>query len=321
MCFFSLRGGFLYTFLCHESNFTATYNSTVRVDLVSWEGTTRGENALPRKAGIKSTRSGGTQNSTGAEVVPVETLQAASATPGTSECPRAQFQSEPAQSGVKSPQERGDVHTAKKLFAELNDQELIEGLCEASEPHFNELYNRYFQRIYNFVYGRIRNHADAEEIVQETFTIVFLSIGNYSGRSSLLSWIYGIAKNTTNNLLRRAKTKHQHMQEALPEQFQPAPSLATCTPEEQLTIQRYLAAIEGELDALGDWQVEIFEMRHLQNFSIGEISDRTGRSSDSIRSSLYRVKRLLMETAQTESPSGRHCADAAIRGAQPSLGR
>jgi RNA polymerase sigma-70 factor (ECF subfamily) len=184
----------------------------------------------------------------------------------------------------------------------LSDQELIDGILEASQPHFNELYNRYFQRIYNFVYARISNHADTEEIVQETFTIVYSSIGRYSGRSTLLSWVYGIAKNTANNSIRQACNQSRNLKELKSEQLHPSDSFATCTPEEQLNLDRYLKAVRAELRELGAWQAEIFEMRHLQNLSIREISERTDRSSDSIRSSLYRVKRLLMETAEIQSP-------------------
>ena len=188
-------------------------------------------------------------------------------------------------------------------FVPLTDLELIEGISRASEEHFNELYSRYFQRIYNFVYGRIRNHADTEEIVQETFTVVFSSIYKYSGRSSLLSWVYGIAKNTTNNNLRRLKNNHLRMQEIGREHLRPTKCFGSCTPEEQLAIQRYLKLVVDQLEHLGEWQVEIFEMRHLQNLSIHEISQRTERSSDSVRSSLYRVKRLLMDAAQLDSPA------------------
>jgi RNA polymerase sigma-70 factor (ECF subfamily) len=196
-------------------------------------------------------------------------------------------------SASADPQEAG-------AFVPLTDLELIEGISRASEEHFNELYNRYFQRIYNFVYGRIRNHADTEEIVQETFTVVFSSIYKYSGRSSLLSWVYGIAKNTTNNSLRRLKNNHQRMQEIGRDHLRPTKCFGSCTPEEQLAIQRYLKLVVDQLEDLGQWQVEIFEMRHLQNFSISEISQRTQRSSDSVRSSLYRVKRLLVDAAQLD---------------------
>lgn len=183
----------------------------------------------------------------------------------------------------------------------LSDSELLEGIRASSEAHFNELYDRYFQRIYNFVYARMRNHADSEEVVQETFTAVFRAIDSYRGQSSLLSWIYGIAKNTAYSTLRRTRAEGLRLGAADPTALRPSPCLATCTPEEQLSMRRYVEAINEQLDSVGDWQSEIFAMRHIQNLSIREISQRTERSSDAIRSSLYRMKRLLYETAEVAS--------------------
>ena len=68
------------------------------------------------------------------------------------------------------------------------------------------------------------------------------------------------------------------------------------SPEEELDMSRYIEAIRFQLESVGEWQAEIFVMRHMQDLSIKEISERTARSSDSIRSSLYRVKRLLVES-------------------------
>jgi RNA polymerase sigma-70 factor (ECF subfamily) len=177
----------------------------------------------------------------------------------------------------------------------LSDQELLDGLRQSSEIHFNELYSRYFQRIYNFAYGRVRNHADVEEIVQETFTAVFRSVESYRGQSSLLSWIYGIAKNTINNHLRRNKVLEQKKERVEAELARPDSALVSDTPEDQLNLHRYTDEIRARLESVAPWQAEIFVMRHVENLSIGEISERTDRSSDAIRSSLYRVKRLLIE--------------------------
>ena len=125
------------------------------------------------------------------------------------------------------------------LVKEMSDQELLEGIRLQSEPHFGELYNRYFQRIYNFVFARMRNHAETEEVVQETFLAVFRSFDNYRGQSSLLSWIYGIAKNTTNNSLRRAKSQSERIDLADDEDLMPRPSIANAAPDEQLDLSRF----------------------------------------------------------------------------------
>ena len=182
-------------------------------------------------------------------------------------------------------------------YAHCADDELLEAIREGSEAHFTELYERYFQRIYSFVFGRIHNHADADEIAQETFTAVYRSLKSYRGQSSLLSWIYGIAKNTANNALRRSKTEGERLQAADPEVLRPRANLSTGTPEEQLDLQRCALAMRESLSSVAPWQTEIFVMRHIENLSISEISLRTERSSDAVRSSLYRVKRLLVECA------------------------
>jgi RNA polymerase sigma-70 factor, ECF subfamily len=188
-------------------------------------------------------------------------------------------------------------------LSEMNDHELLEGIRAESELHFAELYSRYFQRIYNFVYARMRNHAETEEVVQETFLAVFRSFGNYRGQSSLLSWIYGIAKNTTNNSLRRAKSQHDRIEMADDEDLIPRSSVALAMPDEQLDLHRFREQLSERLDTLATWQAEIFEMRHFENLSIPEISERTSRSSDAVRSSLYRVKRLFFDAALASGSS------------------
>jgi RNA polymerase sigma-70 factor (ECF subfamily) len=162
---------------------------------------------------------------------------------------------------------------------------------------FNDLYERYFQRIYNFAYVRVRNHADAEEITQETFTGVFRCIEAFRGQASLVSWIYGIAKNTVNNHLRRLKNQEARFEQASAELARQPMAAAALDPEEQLTLRRYIDAIQQRLGDIARWQVEVFMLRHVENLPIPEIARRTERSSDAIRSSLYRVKRLLVEAS------------------------
>jgi RNA polymerase sigma-70 factor (ECF subfamily) len=194
-----------------------------------------------------------------------------------------------------------DSRSSRSDSSSYTDEDLVEGLREGSELHFNELYRRYYQRIYNFTYTRARNHADTEELVQEAFTAVLGSIGAYRGRSSLLAWIYGIAKNTVNNHLRRARAHEERLERARPSLVHGTSPLASCTPEEQLTMRRYADTINARLDRISPWQVEVFVLRHFKNLPIGEIARRTSRSNDAIRSSLYRVKRLLIEAGDASA--------------------
>jgi RNA polymerase sigma-70 factor (ECF subfamily) len=179
--------------------------------------------------------------------------------------------------------------------AERSDAQLVEGIRQARQADFAILYERYFPRIYRFAYARLRNHADTEEVVQETFAAVFRSIDAYRGQSSLLSWIYGIAKNTVNNYIRRSRAHDQRVERAETELVRSAHSLDACTPEEHLSLRRYQDAIQERLASVADWHQEVFVLRHVDNLPIGEIAKRVSRSNDAVRSSLYRIKRLLVE--------------------------
>lgn len=168
------------------------------------------------------------------------------------------------------------------------------------EQAFTALYERYFDRVHNFAYARLRNRADAEEVAQETFVSVFRSLDSFAGRSSLLSWIYGIAKNTVNNHLRRARAIDQRIERAEEELVRNAYTFESASPEEHARYRRCTDAALRSLEEVSDWQAEVFALRHFENLPIQEIADRMSRSNDAIRSSLYRVKRMIVEAVETE---------------------
>lgn len=61
---------------------------------------------------------------------------------------------------------------------------------------FQQLYQQYYQEIYHFLLRWTNGRTDlAEELVQECFYQVFLSLPRYKGDSSIRTWIYQIAKN------------------------------------------------------------------------------------------------------------------------------
>lgn len=193
------------------------------------------------------------------------------------------------------PQPSSCAQAPRGVWAELrfaSDERLVEGIRAGSEAHFDVLYERYFRRVFAFVFSRVRDRADAEELTQEAFTAVFRSIASYSGRSTPLAWIYGIAKNTVNNHLRRARAQHERVEVA------GAEATSTdwaSTPHDDVEMRQILQRMDQRLGSVTRWQKEAFWLRHVEDLSIEEIASRMERSNDAIRSSLYRVKRLLVE--------------------------
>lgn len=199
---------------------------------------------------------------------------------------------------------RSKAHARPAAAEALADADLLDAIRSGDESAFTVLYERYFERVYNFAYARLRNRADAEEVAQETFIAVFRSIEAFAGRSALLSWIYGVAKNTVNNHLRRSRAQDLRIERAEEDLVRNAHSFEACTPEEHASYRRCADAVERSLREVSGWQAEVFALRHFENLPIQEIADRMNRSNDAIRSSLYRVKRMIVEAVDSEYAPG-----------------
>ena len=176
-----------------------------------------------------------------------------------------------------------------------SDEELLAGVRSGDEQAFGRLYDCYFQRVYGFAFSRLRDRADSEDAVQETFTAVFESLDSFEGKATLLSWIYGIARNVVNSQIRRAQAETRRVGRTESGLARSAASLDLCTPEQSLGLRRCTAALESQLKEVSGWQAEAFELRHFNDLPIQEIATRVERSNDAVRSGLYRVKRLVFE--------------------------
>ncbi len=206
-----------------------------------------------------------------------------------------------AKPGVRKRRANGLVRPeAGASSASLGDEVLLAGVRAGSEPHFNALYARYFGRIFGYVSARAANRSDAEELTQEIFTAVFRSAGGFGDRASPLSWIYGIARNTLLNYIRRRQLERERSGRLTHESLTPPTPDWSYTPEERYRQDRLGEEFERCLSTLAPWQRDVFRLRHVEDLPIEEISRRTTRSEDAIRSGLYRAKRMLFEAADLE---------------------
>ena len=81
----------------------------------------------------------------------------------------------------------------------MDDFPEIEALKKGSQSAFNSLIQLFSQKVYNLSLGILQNDQDAEDVTQEIFTTVFLSINQFKGDSKLSTWIYRISGNKLNN--------------------------------------------------------------------------------------------------------------------------
>lgn len=76
------------------------------------------------------------------------------------------------------------------------DLALRERVLGGDRASGEELFGAHVEALYEFVYYRVgRDHAAAEDVVQETFLVAVERLADFDGRSSLYTWLCGIAKN------------------------------------------------------------------------------------------------------------------------------
>ena len=85
------------------------------------------------------------------------------------------------------------------------DAHLLERLRAGEEPAFRQLYERYFQRVYNFLDRRLRNRADTEETTQEVFINLFASLDSYRGDAPFAAWVFGVTRRTLASRFKRKR--------------------------------------------------------------------------------------------------------------------
>ncbi|MGE7764711.1 RNA polymerase sigma factor SigX [Peribacillus sp. NPDC096540] len=70
---------------------------------------------------------------------------------------------------------------------------------------FHDLYEKYHQEIYQFIFYMTKNRESAEDLVQEVYIRVMKAYDRFEGKSSEKTWIYSIARNVTIDYFRKQK--------------------------------------------------------------------------------------------------------------------
>jgi RNA polymerase sigma-70 factor (ECF subfamily) len=90
-----------------------------------------------------------------------------------------------------------------------DDMALVTRAQQGDLSAFDELVQRYQERIYATVYHMTANHEDATDLAQEAFIKAFHALKTFKGGSSFYTWVYRIAVNKTINFLKQRKHKNQ----------------------------------------------------------------------------------------------------------------
>jgi RNA polymerase sigma factor (sigma-70 family) len=85
-----------------------------------------------------------------------------------------------------------------------DDAALVELARSGDQSAFADLYERYFDRVYDFLARMVRDPSEAADLTQDTFLRAMNSLGSLTKGGSFKSWLFTIARNTALNRLERA---------------------------------------------------------------------------------------------------------------------
>ena len=128
--------------------------------------------------------------------------------------------------------------------------------------------------------------ASLDDAVQEVFVVVHRRLGDFEGRSTVRTWLYGIALRVARDhrRSRQARTPHEQISDTLPDTASPVPDEAVARVQAVETLDRLL----GELD---DDKREVFVLAEIEQLSAPEMAEVLGANVNTVYSRLRAARR------------------------------
>jgi len=99
-----------------------------------------------------------------------------------------------------------------KLLAE--EQQLVRDAQKGDRESFAVLVERYWERLYRYLYQMTRDGHAAEDLAQESFMKAFAAIGRFQAGTNFRAWLFRIGHNNLINLHR----SRMHERQPVPEE-------------------------------------------------------------------------------------------------------
>ncbi len=182
---------------------------------------------------------------------------------------------------------------------EIDEQELLDRLRAGDKSACALCIDLHGTHIYRLALSLMKNEADAEDVVQETFLSAFKNIGNFEGRSGLNTWLYRIAYNAAMMRLRRPSPFTLSLDEALEPEI---PAIVPdqlfdwcCLPESEFETNETRSFLQAAIEELPEKLRTVFLLREMDGLSTQEVAEVLGISQDAVKKRLHRSRLWLRE--------------------------
>lgn len=189
-----------------------------------------------------------------------------------------------------------------------SESRFIERLRGRDERAFNDLVQRYEQRVFRLVFRMLGRRDEAEDMVQEVFVQVFKAVESFRGDSKLSTWIYRIAINLCKNRAKYLSRRRSEAQDEF-EQMSEWRSLhegrgvtvgETNRPDQVVQgyqLETIVRLSIAQLDA--DFR-EVLVLRDIEDLPYEDIMEITGLPEGTVKSRIHRARAMLKQRIESQ---------------------
>lgn len=173
-------------------------------------------------------------------------------------------------------------------FRHISDKILVEKAKKGNREAFGELYLKYLDAIYRYVFFRVNQDAQtAEDLSEVVFFKAWQKIGDYIDQGvSFRSWLYKIAHNTVIDHYRTEKKTTGFKEELIN---------TNDNILEEFERKIETAVLMKAVNKLSDQQKQIITMKFIEGLSNKELSEVLNKKEESIRALQFRALKKLKE--------------------------
>lgn len=164
---------------------------------------------------------------------------------------------------------------------------LIASVASEDKAAFAALYRSLEKPVFRFIASKLNDPFEANDILHEVFMEIWRSASKFEGRSTVKTWVFGIAYRKTMDHFR--KHGRVSVTDDLPEQIDESPDAAAC-----LAAAQESEHLHACLEELKPDHRSAVELAFLEDMSYGEISLVAGAPEGTIKTRIFHAKKLLL---------------------------
>lgn len=178
--------------------------------------------------------------------------------------------------------------TLEALIIKRRDNALIKATLSGDSQAFSKLLSFYKNRVRALGMSFFKNETDTDDFMQEVFIKAYTNLSKFRGDSSFSTWLTSIAYNTAVNAKNRRK-------EYLPISDEENIEDQNLTPEKNQIRKMTMLAVREAVKDLPEKFALCVELYFFYDNSHAEISEITGLPVNTIKSHIFRAKKILRE--------------------------